>query len=185
MQVGFYFNQTRCTGCGACQVACKDWHDVPAGPEKWISVTHTEKGTFPDVFVSYLITPCWHCEDPVCLPACPQEAISKREEDGIVIVDSDACIGNDECDEKCLKACPYDAPQFGQTPGAKMKKCNFCVDKWKNGSLPACVDACPTRAMDAGPLAELKTRYGDSKEASAFVYSSRVKPSVIFRKKQP
>jgi anaerobic dimethyl sulfoxide reductase subunit B len=185
MQVGFYFNQTRCTGCGACQVACKDWHDVPAGPEKWIGVSHMEQGTFPDVFVSYLITPCWHCEDPVCLPACPVDAIKKRDEDGIVIVDSDACIGNGECDEKCLKACPYDAPQFGPEPGAKMRKCNLCLDKWENGKLPACVETCPTRAMDAGPMEELKTKYGSGRDAAAFAYSTRVKPSVVFKKKQP
>ncbi len=184
MQVGFYFNQTRCTGCGACQVACKDWNDLPAGPEKWISVLYTERGTFPDVFVSYLIAPCWHCEDPVCIPACPVNAISKRGEDGIVIVDSDACIGNEKCDVKCLKACPYDAPQFGQAPGAKMRKCNFCIDRWENGNLPVCVEACPTRAMDAGPLEELKARYGDVKDAEAFTYSNRVKPSVVFKKKQ-
>lgn len=185
MQVGFYFNQTRCTGCGACQVACKDWHDVPAGPEKWISISYTEKGTTPDVFVSYLIAPCWHCEEPVCVPACPVSAITKRKEDGIVIVDSDACIGNEKCNVKCLKACPYDAPQFGAAPGSKMRKCDFCVDKWERGNLPACVEACPTRAMDAGPLEELKIKYGAVKEATAFIYSQRVKPSVVFKKKQP
>lgn len=184
MQVGFYFDQTRCTGCGACQVACKDWHDVPAGPEKWIRVGYTERGKFPDVFVSYLITPCWHCEKPVCIEACPVSAISKREKDGIVVVDSRTCIGNAQCDVKCLKACPYDAPQFGDGPGAKMKKCNFCLDRRENGRLPVCVEACPTRAMDAGPMEELAEKYGDAKDAEGFTFSKRVTPSVIFKKKQ-
>lgn len=183
MQIGFYFDQTRCTGCGACQVACKDWHDLPAGPLKWMRVLYTEKGKFPDVFVSYRISPCWHCHDPVCAPACPVNAISKRHEDGIVLVDSSVCVGNIECDIKCLKACPYDAPQFDDTPGAKMQKCNFCVGRWEKNVLPVCAEACPTRAMDAGSLEELKEKYGDIKEIDHFAYSERVKPSVVFKPK--
>ena len=110
MQIGFYFDQTRCTGCSACRVACKDWNDIPAGPENWMRVLYTEKGKFPKPFVSHMVAPCWHCIDPVCARACPADAITKRETDGIVLVDSDVCLGNEECDEKCLKACPYDAP---------------------------------------------------------------------------
>ncbi|MFO7964727.1 MAG: 4Fe-4S dicluster domain-containing protein [Desulfobacterales bacterium] len=184
MQIGFYFDQTRCTGCGACQVACKDWHDIPAGPEKWISITCTERGTCPDVFVSYMIAPCWHCEDPVCVAACPADAVWKRREDGIVLVDSDKCLGNEACDVKCLKACPYDAPQFDATPGAKMRKCTLCADRWETGDLPVCVEACPTRALDAGPIGELRARYGDATSADNFTYSKRVKPSVVFKKKE-
>ena len=44
MHIGFYFDQTRCTGCSACRVACKDWNDIPAGPENWMRVLYTEKG---------------------------------------------------------------------------------------------------------------------------------------------
>ena len=183
MQIGFYFDQTRCTGCGACQVACKDWNDVPAGPEKWIQVQYTEKGKFPNVFVSHMVATCWHCADPVCIPACPANAISKREEDGIVVVDGDACLGNQECDEKCRKACPYDAPQFDEGIGVKMRKCHFCLDRWQEGKIPSCVEACPTRALDAGDMAQLKAKYGEKREAEAFKYSDRVKPSVIFKPK--
>ncbi len=183
MQIGLYFDQTRCTGCGACQVACKDWHDIPAGSENWMRVLYTEKGKFPEVFVNYLISPCWHCQDPVCVPACPVNAISKRDEDGIVVVDSAACLGNEECDVKCLKACPYDAPQFDETPGAKMRKCNFCLDRWQENKLPVCVESCPTRAIDAGHLDELKAKYGDIQETEDFTYSDRVKPAVIFKPK--
>jgi len=184
MQVGFYFDQTRCTGCGACQVACKDWHDVPAGPEKWARMLYREKGMFPRIFVSYLPTMCWHCHDPVCVPVCPVKAITKREKDGIVVTDSDVCVGKESCGAKCLKACPYDAPQFTAPPEAKMRKCNFCLDRWQEGKLPVCVEACPTRALDAGELETLKGRYGNGKEAEAFTYSERVKPAVIFRKKE-
>ena len=94
MQIGFYFDQTRCTGCSACRVACKDWNDVPAGPENWMRIIDIEKGKLPDVYVGYMIVPCFHCIDPVCIPACPVKAISKREEDGVVMVDGGSCVGN-------------------------------------------------------------------------------------------
>ncbi len=183
MQVGFYFDQTRCTGCSACRVACKDWNDIPAGPENWMRVLYTEKGKFPNVFVSYMIAPCWHCIDPVCAPACPVDAIRKREQDGIVLVNSDTCVGNAECDEKCLKACPYDAPQFGPGQGAKMRKCTFCIDRFDEGKLPDCVDACPVRAMDAGPLEEMQKKYGTNVEGVDFKYSKRTKPAVVIKAK--
>ena len=184
MQLGFYFNQTRCTGCGACQVACKDWNDIPAGPEKWMRMVYQERGAGSGIFVSYLAVPCYHCIAPVCMPACPADAISKNPENGIVTVDSEACWGNETCDEKCLKACPYDAPQFGPEPGAKMKKCDFCMSRWNEGKLPICVEACPTRAFDAGDLNDLKTRYGEITEAEGFTFNKRVKPSVVFAPKK-
>ena len=183
MQIGFYFDQTRCTGCSACQVACKDWHDIPAGSENWIRVLHTEKGKFPDVFVSYMVVPCYHCLEPVCIPACPAHAISKRDGDGIVAVDSQACLGNEECDVKCLTACPYDVPQFGPESGAKMRKCDFCLDRWTENQVPVCIEACPTRALDAGPFDELRAKHGHIEETVGFVYSKRTKPSIIVKPK--
>jgi len=183
MQIGFYFDQTRCTGCSTCRVACKDWNDIPAGPENWMRVLYTEKGTFPNVFVSYMIALCWQCLEPVCIPACPAGAIHKRGEDGIVVVDSGACVGNVECDEKCLKACPYDAPQFGPDEGARMRKCDFCLERWSTSRLPVCVESCPTRTMDAGPIEALEAKYGDKKEAEGFAYSKRTKPAAVLKPK--
>ena len=183
MQLGFYFDQTRCIGCFACAVACKDWHDTPAGPERWMRIKYNESGKFPNVFVSYLINPCFQCEEPVCIPVCPVGAITKRGEDGIVIVDSEKCLGNVECDSKCLKACPYDAPQFSSKNGAKMKKCNFCIDRYVENKLPICVESCRTRALDAGEISDLKKKYGDSIEADNFIFSERTKPSIIFKPK--
>ena len=183
MQIGFYFDQTRCTGCSACRVACKDWNDIPAGNENWMRVLYTEKGTFPKVFVSYMIAPCWHCENPLCLQACPVAAITKRSEDGIVLVDQAICIGRQSCEEKCLKACPYDAPQFGEEQDAKMRKCNYCLDRFTAGKKPDCVDACPVRAMDAGPLTELEAMYGSEKESGDFRYHKTAKPAVVIKSK--
>lgn len=183
MHIGFYFDQTRCTGCSACRVACKDWHDIPAGAENWMRVLYTEKGKFPHVFVSYMIAPCWHCQDPVCIPACPAEAISKRDGDGIVLVDHQVCLGNEECDEKCLKACPYGAPQFGPEKGAKMHKCNYCLDRFIEGKLPNCIEACAVRALDAGPLEDLEKKYGTIRDAEGFKYSERTKPALVIKPK--
>jgi len=183
MQIGFYFDQSRCTGCAACQVACKDWHDVPAGPAKWMRVLYRETGAFPDVFVSYLTAPCWHCLSPVCVEACPTGAISKRASDGIVVVDPQSCLGKDECGAKCLKACPYDAPQFGAESNALMQKCNFCIDRVSQGKVPNCVEACPTRALDAGDFDELQKKYGSIQSADGFSYSKRTQPAVVFKPK--
>lgn len=182
-QLGFYFDQTRCTGCGACGVACKDWHDIPAGPENWMRVLYTEKGKFPEVFVSYLASPCYQCGEPVCAEVCPAHAIAKRADDGIVNVDSAACLGKEPCGLKCRKACPYKAPQFGPEPQAKMRKCDLCLERWAERKLPVCVEACPTRALDAGPLEALRAKYGDRNEAVGFTYSKRTRPAAIFKPK--
>ncbi len=97
MQTGFYFDQTRCTGCFACAIACKDWHDIPAGPASWMRISYREEGRFPVLSVSHLATPCYHCAEPVCSFVCPNEAITKRDEDGIVVVASDKCREEHRC----------------------------------------------------------------------------------------
>ena len=110
-------------------------------------------------------------------------AITKREEDGIVVVDREICLGNVECPLFCKDACPYGAPQFGAEEGAKMQKCDLCGDRWTEGKKPICVEACPMRALDTSPVNELETKYGDIRQADSFVYSPDIKPSVIFKPK--
>jgi anaerobic dimethyl sulfoxide reductase subunit B (iron-sulfur subunit) len=182
MQLGFYFDQTRCTGCFTCVVACKDWHDVPAGPSSWIRVLPLEKGKYPDLFVAFLRTSCYHCLEPACVPACPASAITKRKQDGIVIVDGEQCLGKDRCG-LCLESCPYDAPQFGDEENAIMEKCDFCVERLAEGQTPICVEACPMRALDVGPMEELITKYGTAREAIGFVYSKDIIPSIVSKPK--
>jgi len=182
MQIGFYFDQSRCTGCYACLIACKDWHDnMGTEPQNWVRVTAIEKGKFPELSLSYLFTTCLHCADPLCIPACPVNAITKRGEDGIVIVDREACLGSENCNQACREVCPYDVPQFGPEPNAKMQKCDLCLERWAVGRKPVCVEACPMRALDAGPLNELKAEYGDTREAEGFIYSEEVMPSIVFK----
>lgn len=183
MQLGMYIAQNRCTGCFACVVACKDWHDVPAGPASWIRLKTIEKGKFPNLFVAFLPITCWHCENPECVSACPAEAITKRDVDGIVIVDREACLGRDDCG-MCLDACPYDAPQFGAEENAKMQKCDFCIDRWAEDKKPICVSSCPLQALDAGPINELRAKYGDVRETVGFAFSESLVPSITFKPKK-
>ncbi len=183
MQYGFYIDQNRCMGCFACVVACKDWHDVPAGPANWINVKTMETGKYPDLLVAFLPGTCYHCSKPACLPACPANAITKRQEDGIVTVDSEACLGQDKCG-LCLEACPYEAPQFGAEANPTMQKCNFCIDRWTENRKPVCVSSCPMYALDAGPMNELIKKYGNVKNAHGFVYSEEIAPSIIYKPKK-
>lgn len=184
-QIGLYFDQTRCTGCYTCSVACKDWNDIEAGPANWMRITTIEKGQFPDLFAAYLASPCYHCQNPPCILACPAKAISKRESDGIVVVNRDACLGNEECRTLCLKACPYNAPQFGPEKNARMQKCDLCLARLEKGQQTICVEACPMYALDVGPLDELREKYGKNDQAEGFRYSDRVGPSVTFKPKKP
>jgi anaerobic dimethyl sulfoxide reductase subunit B (iron-sulfur subunit) len=176
-QYGFYFNQTRCIGCFTCSVACKDWHDIPAGPVNWRRVDLLERGTFPDLFVIYTSIACNHCAEPPCVKVCPEKAITKRESDGIVVVDQEKCLGNKECNIRCLNACPWKAPQFGPEDNAKMQKCDLCLDRLEQGKAPICVEACPMYALDAGPIEELQKKYGDIRDGEKF------KPSLLLKKR--
>ena len=180
VQLAFHFNQARCTGCYTCVVACKNWHDVPAGPASWIRVITIERGRYPDPLVAHLTSPCYHCAEPICVSICPVNAINKRKQDGIVIVDKEVCLGRDYC-QLCLEACPYDTPQFGAEANAKMQKCDLCMDRWAEGKKPICVSSCPTRALDAGPMDEMMTKYGESREAVGFTFDEKLEPSAIFK----
>jgi anaerobic dimethyl sulfoxide reductase subunit B (iron-sulfur subunit) len=193
MQLGFYFDQTRCTGCAACRVACKDWYDIPAGPATRIRIHYTEQGTWPDVSAEYMTVACFQCLSPVCVDACPSDAISKRDEDGIVLVDYESCVGFDQCEGACLKACPYDVPQFGPNGDDKMWKCDLCLERLADEKQAICVESCPTRALDVGPLDELKEKYGDGKPREAragklkqgqpFFFSTRTNPAIVMKPK--
>lgn len=183
MQYGIYIDQNRCMGCFTCIVACKDWHDVPAGPASRMRVKILEKGAYPDLFVAFLPVTCYHCAEPSCAVVCPSGAITKRDVDGIVTVDREQCVGKDACG-LCLEACPYDAPQFEAEEDAKMQKCDLCLDRWGEGKKPICVSSCPTYALDAGPLDELRAKYGDIRETECFTYSKELTPSIIFKPKK-
>lgn len=181
MQIAFYFDQSRCTGCYTCSIACKDWHNISDPSVHWRSIIPLEKGSYPDVTLSYVSLSCNHCEDPACAKGCPVDAITKREEDGVVLVNRESCLGNNACAMPCKKACPYSVPQFGVEEEAKMQMCNLCPDRLVENKKPICVTACPMRALDAGPIDVLKEKYGDLKEVEGFTYSKKTRPSIIFK----
>ena len=183
-QMGFYFDQTRCTGCYTCSVACKDWYDIEAGPENWMRIIAIEEGKFPNLSLAYLAQACNHCTDPSCIKACPANAITKRESDGIVIIDQDNCIGKAECGAKCLKACPWDAPQFSKDENAKMRKCNLCIERLEQGKQTICVEACPMYALDVDKMEELQRKYGNILSTKGFKENKKIKPSIIFKPKK-
>lgn len=184
MQLGYYFDQNRCISCYTCVVACKDWNDVPAGPASWRRVVMLEGGKYPQPFVASLTTSCYHCAEPACVDACPENAISKRAEDGIVVVNREACTGKDQC-AVCLNVCPYESPQFGSEENPKMQKCDLCLERWQEGKLPICVASCPTRALDAGPIEAMEAKHGTKvRESAGFAYNEQLQPSVVFKPKK-
>ena len=192
MQMGYYFDQTRCTGCKACVVACKDWYDTPLGDASRIKIFYAEINKWPTVGVKYLTATCYQCEDPVCVDACTDNAMSKRE-NGIVDVDPELCVGLDNCKGGCLKSCPYNAPQFSEVENPKMWKCDLCADRLEKDQPAICDEACPTRAIVVAPLDELKETYGDAaierargrklNDGDEFFYSTRTKPAVVMKSK--
>ncbi len=157
-QYGFHFDQNRCYGCQACDIACKDWNGIEPGAEKLMCVYEWETGTFPDVRIHNLAFPCAHCDDPACLKACETGAIYEEDKYGAVLVDAEKCNG---C-RKCYEACPYGAPKFASDePGEKMHKCDMCIDRLEQGLKPVCASSCPLRAFDFGPMEELIAKYTD------------------------
>lgn len=171
MQYTFYFDQSRCTGCTTCLIACKDWNGLKAGDLRYRKIVTTEEGkNYPDISVTNTVFSCNHCEKPACLAACPVEAISKRE-DGVVVNDRNKCIA---CGA-CADACPFGAPHYGdditepeqqntwQTEHP-MQKCDFCSDRLEKGQPPICVSSCLVRALDYGTEDEMKKKYPNAQD---------------------
>lgn len=171
-QLGFYIESDRCVQCHACQVACKSVNNVELGVT-WRRVVGVWNGTFPKATFKTISLACMHCADPACQAVCPTGAITKRAQDGIVVVDQNKCIG---C-KFCLSACPFGAPQFGVS--GKMQKCNLCVDRLAAGKQPACVQTCPANALHVGTLDEL-SKMGQKK--SAVKLAGQTLPSVFIAK---
>jgi Fe-S-cluster-containing dehydrogenase component len=114
-----------------------------------------EGGVFPHVWAASFSIACNHCARPQCVPNCPVAAIKKDPQTGLVLQDQNMCIG---C-ERCVTFCPYHAPSYIQE---KMStgKCSGCLNLAPEGSSPACVAACPLRALHFGDLDELRARFG-------------------------
>jgi len=111
-------------------------------------VDETNTGEFPNVTRTFTSLSCRHCAEPACVAICPSGALSKREEDGLVVVDQEVCIN---C-KSCSQACPFDVPQYTD----KMDKCDACLSLGRNaGEEPRCVITCPCQALHFGELSEM------------------------------
>ena len=163
-RVAMLIDVTKCMGCRACQVACKQWNQLPAQKTKntgtyqnpprltaqtWTLVNFIE----PDVTrEEYEKSPEWlfrkqqclHCGEAACVQSCPTGAL-RRDEHGIVYVNQDICVG---C-KYCVEVCPFGTPHPDHETGTA-RKCWMCRDRVADGLKPACATACPTGAIEFG-----------------------------------
>lgn len=166
---GMGIDISKCIGCGRCVDACKSENNVPREPfffRTWVERYRifedgetmvdspggaidgfdnlpTKKKILRSFFVPKI---CNHCDNPPCVQVCPVGATFKGE-DGVVLVDSDYCIG---C-RYCIQACPYGA-RFLHPVTHTAEKCTFCYHRIVHDKLPACVEVCPTQARIFGEL---------------------------------
>jgi formate dehydrogenase iron-sulfur subunit len=179
---GFYTDTTVCIGCKACEVACKQWNQLPADGFDWTGNSYDNTGTLSATswrhvkFIEQLpergrpgspepgadgFDPgrwlmmsdvCKHCETAPCQQACPTGAIIHNEFDNVYI-QPDICNG---C-AYCIAACPFGVITRSTIDG-HAHKCTLCFDRQRDGLVPACAKACPTESIQFGPVDELLER---------------------------
>ena len=171
---GFFTDTTICIGCKACEVACKEWNQLPArgdggahlemsgqsydntlklSGDSWRHVKFIEQ--FPEPYEGrwlMMSDVCKHCVQAPCLEVCPTGAIIRTEFDTVVI-QSDTCNG---CRD-CIGACPFGVIDINHVSNTA-QKCTLCYDRTSVGLEPACSKACPTDSIQFGPISELRVR---------------------------
>ena len=131
-EITLVFDKNNCMGCHACEIACKQEHSLDVGPRL---VQIIEKSPY------FIPIYCRHCVEASCEEVCPVEAISRNNQ-GIVLINNDLCIG---CKE-CIEACPFGAMQFNDIKGIAVK-CDLCIERILDNKQPSCVSVCPTRCI--------------------------------------
>ena len=154
MEYTLIVNTEDCVGCNACEVACKQEHNLPVGP-RWIRV-HSDgpREIAGKLQLRYIISHCIHCSSPSCKDACPVNAITKGE-DGVVLIDEELCTG---CKD-CIEACPLGVMQFDNEKKVA-QKCDLCLDRLGRWLPPACVAACPSHCIYFGDISEVISKTG-------------------------
>jgi formate dehydrogenase iron-sulfur subunit len=159
------YDATKCTGCRGCQLACKQWNQLPAKqtenrgtyqnppdlqPNTWLLMRFQEISD-GNGGVKWLFRKdaCMHCTDAACVKVCPSGALYHTQY-GTVGLDQSKCIG---CKE-CIYACPFDVPRYDPATD-KIAKCDMCFSRVDNALDPACVKACPTGALQFGDKASM------------------------------
>jgi formate dehydrogenase iron-sulfur subunit len=168
---GFFTDTTLCIGCKACEVACKQWNNLPADGLDFTGASYDNTGqlsatTWRHVAFVEQFSPdgaagrwlmlsdvCKHCQVPGCLEACPTGAIITTEFDS-VLIQQDICNG---CGY-CVPACPFGVISLNEQSDGKAHKCTLCYDRLTAGLEPACAKACPTDSIQFGPVEELRER---------------------------
>jgi formate dehydrogenase iron-sulfur subunit len=176
-RVGFFTDTSLCIGCKACQVACKEWNDIPTavegfsgrsydntgqlGADNWRHVAFVEQSAPVEVGgeqeadgFRWLMSSdvCKHCTHAACLEVCPTGALFRTEFD-TVVVQEDVCNG---CGY-CVPACPFGVIDRREDDG-RAWKCTLCYDRLKDDEEPACAKACPTDSIQFGELGDLRDR---------------------------
>ena len=186
---GFFTDTTLCIGCKACEVACKQWNQLPddgfnftglsydntghLGGSTWRHVAFVEEPRAADGgFTSWLMMSdvCKHCARAGCLEACPTGAIT-RTEFGSVYVQPEICNG---CGY-CVSACPFGVVDRREDDG-RAWKCTLCYDRLKADLTPACAKACPTESIQYGDLVQLRVKARERadalKDRGAYLYGA-------------
>ena len=168
MAKAILIDTSKCTACRGCQVACKQWNDLPAEKTRnwgsyqnpphlsavtWKLVTFHEVEENNEFRWLFLPKQCLHCTDASCVSVCPTGAAYHEGE--FVLIDQGLCIG---CGY-CVEACPFGVPHSMPGPDGRHKstarKCTFCIDRVTSGLLPACAKTCPAGAYRVGERAEM------------------------------
>lgn len=180
MNIAFHVDTRFCSGCKSCQLACKDQNNLPVG-QLWRRVYEISSGEWVsrgkawlhNVIAYNLSISCNHCTKCICEEVCPAEAY-RRDENGVVWIDPNRCMG---C-QYCAMACPYNAPQFNPLTG-RMGKCDFCRDRLENGLDPVCVQACPMRVISWGDRNELEKKFGPDAQLFPLPPKELTDPSLL------
>lgn len=181
----------RCKNLRKCQEACSHMHHIHS-EQNWMKVYPLQESQHTAPY--WQPTNCMHCDEPPCVKVCPVDATYKRQ-DGIVLIDNERCIG---C-RFCMAACPYSSRVFNWTesdykeiPGTEQPyspetsvpqrrgtvgKCDFCPDRYREGKLPYCVEACPNGVFLYGDMNEDSVTNG----AETFRFSELVKDKAGYR----
>ena len=157
MENALIVNTEDCVGCNACEVACKQEHNLPVGL-RWIRVySNGCREIEGKLQLRYTVTHCMHCSRPLCRDVCSTKAITKRD-DGIVLIDEELCIG---CRD-CIEACPLGVMQFDEDKKVA-QKCDLCVNRLDRGLQPSCVAACPSHCIFWGNTKEIAGKLREKK----------------------